>query len=219
MTAPTFHRWLAHAVARHAVGVLPRSRASWAVAMREEIRHIPDDHEALRWSLGCLRACYGERMRMTELLDFRVARWGMAFWMALQAWSDLFDGIFVLSYKLRALGITQFLGLRTEGDDYRRFIALMDETSIWEPAVSLSASMLYLAAMVQLLRRRRSAAGLFTAGLVLHTAQWIHGLATPAFVQAFSSAHLRRDALLYLITALLCMLLWQCNKSAQGRPQ
>jgi hypothetical protein len=80
--------------------------------------------------------------------------------MAIQAWSGVFDGFFDLSYKFGALGLTQFLGLRTEGDNYRRFIPLMNVTPAWEPVVSLLASAFYLAAMVQVLRRRRSATGL-----------------------------------------------------------
>ena len=85
---------------------------------------------------------------------------GVAFGMAIQAWSGVFDGFFDLSYKFGALGLTQFLGLRTEGDNYRRFIPLMNVTPAWEPVVSLLASAFYLAAMVQVLRRRRSATGL-----------------------------------------------------------
>jgi hypothetical protein len=154
-----------------------------------------------------------------RLLDFRIARWGIVFWMALQAWSGVFDGFFVLSYKFGALGLTQFLGLRTEGDNYRRFIPLMNVTPAWEPVVSLLASAFYLAAMVQVLRRRRSATGLIFAGLVLSVGLWVQTLATPVSVQAFTSAHLRRDALLYLITALIGMLLWEGNKSLRRSPQ
>jgi hypothetical protein len=72
-----------------------------------------------------------------RLLDFWIARWGIVFWMAIQAWSGVFDGFFVLSYKFGALGLTQFLGLRTEGDNYRRFIPLMNVTPAWEPVVSM----------------------------------------------------------------------------------
>jgi hypothetical protein len=102
MTSPTFHRRLAGAVVRHATSVLPRGRAAWAAAMREEIDHISDDHEALRWSLGCLRAGYSERIQIMRLLDFWIVRCGLAFWIALQALSGVFDGIFVLSYKFHA---------------------------------------------------------------------------------------------------------------------
>ena len=44
-------------------------------------------------------------MRLMRLLDFRIARWGIFFWMAIQAWSGVFDGFFVLSYKFGALGV------------------------------------------------------------------------------------------------------------------
>jgi hypothetical protein len=218
-TLPPFRRWLAEAVVRHAARILPRRRAVWAAAMREEICHISDDHEALRWSLGCLRTGYTERMRLLRLLDFVIVRLGIAFWVALQAWSGVFDGVFVLSYKLHALGITQYLGLRTEGDDYRRFIPLMNEMAVWKPVGSLLASALYLAAMVQVLRRRRSATGLFFAGLGLSVGLWVQTVVTPGFVRAFSSAHVRRDTLLYLITALLGMLLWEGNKPLERSPQ
>jgi hypothetical protein len=219
MARPTFHRLLADAVVRHATGVLPRGRAAWAAAMREEIRHMSDDRQALRWSLGCLRASYSERMQIMKLLDFWIVRLGLAFWIALQVLNGVFDGVFVLSYKFHALGFTRFLGLRTEGDDYRRFIPLMNGTPTWEPAVSLLASVFYLAAMVQVLRRHRSATGLFFAGLVLSVVLWVHTLATPAAVQAFSAAHLRRDALLYVVTALVGMMLWEGNRSPQRSPQ
>ncbi|HUX73015.1 MAG TPA: hypothetical protein VMV25_03875 [Steroidobacteraceae bacterium] len=184
--------------------------------MSEEIRNISDDHEALRWSLGCLQAGYSERMQIIRLLDFWIVRCGLAFWIALQALSGIFDGIFVLSYKFHALGITQFLGLRTEGDDYRRFIPLMNGTPVWGSIASLLASALYLAALVQVLRRRRSATGLFFAGLVLSVGLWVKTLATPA-VEAFSPAHLKRDALLYVITALLGLLLWEGGKAPRQR--
>jgi hypothetical protein len=42
--------------------------------------------------------------------------------------------------KLHALGVTRLLGARTEGDDYRRFIPLMDATPAWKPVMSLLAS-------------------------------------------------------------------------------
>ena len=154
-----------------------------------------------------------------KLLDLWIIRLGIAFWIMLQALSGVFDAVLVLSYKLHALRITEFLGLRTEGDDYRRFIPLMDGTSTWEAALPLLVSALYLAAIVQVFRRRRSAAGLLIAGLVLSAGPWIHGLGTPSFAQAFSPAHVRRDALLYFVTALLGVLLWQSNKSLQRPPQ
>jgi hypothetical protein len=212
---PTVLRRVTNALVRHTSRVLPASCATWATAMHEEVRNISDDGEALRWALGCLRTGYSERFRVMKLLDLRVVRWGMALWMSRQGISCLFDGCLVLSYKLQLLGITGFLGGQTEGDDYRRFIPVMDATRVWESAVSLLAAVLYIAVVVQILRRNRFAFALFTAAITLNLGLWIHDLSKPQFVQAFSSAHLQRDAMLYLITALLGVLLWQDKQVRQ----
>jgi hypothetical protein len=105
--------------------------------------------------------------------------------MALQAISGFFDGLVVLSYKLQLLEITSFLGVQTEGGDYRRYSRLMDATPVWGSAASLLSGVLYLAAVAQILRRKRS-------------------------------AHLRRDALLYLVIALLGALRWLGNGSMES---
>jgi hypothetical protein len=54
---------LAHALARHAVRVVPRHRAVWSEAMLNELDHLPRDQSALRWALGCLLVSYQERIR------------------------------------------------------------------------------------------------------------------------------------------------------------
>jgi hypothetical protein len=45
-------------LARHASGVLPRARSSWAEAMRRELDYIEDDRAALHWAIGCVMASY-----------------------------------------------------------------------------------------------------------------------------------------------------------------
>ena len=65
---PSRRRALAEAIARQLPRMTPRSRADWAEAMRSEISGIEDPGEALRFSLGCLRACARERLRSLELL-------------------------------------------------------------------------------------------------------------------------------------------------------
>jgi hypothetical protein len=205
--SPTLLRRLINLTVRHATRISPACRAPWAAAMREEVRNISDDSEALQWALGCLRTCYGERFGIMKPLDSRIARLGVGLWMAFQAISKLFDGSFVLSYKFQLLGVTRFLGLRTEGDDYRRFVPLLDATSTWEPIFSLVASGLYLACVVQFLRRRRSAGFFCGAALLLSSAQWFHNLNMPLFVQAFSPAHLHRDSLILSLTGLLLALM------------
>jgi hypothetical protein len=53
-------RWrrIALTLARHASGVLPRARSSWAEAMRRELDYIEDDRAALHWAIGCVVASY-----------------------------------------------------------------------------------------------------------------------------------------------------------------
>ena len=65
---PSRRRALAALIARQLSRIVPRARADWAEAMRGEIDGIEDPGEALRFSLGCLRACALERMRSLDLL-------------------------------------------------------------------------------------------------------------------------------------------------------
>jgi hypothetical protein len=145
-----------------------------------------------------------------RVLDFRSTRLCMALGMTFQAISCFFDGCLLLSYKLRLLGITKFLGLRTEGDDYRRLIPLMDATPLWSPVLALFAGTLYTVVAIKVLRQRKPAFGLLIAALALSAGQWIHELNNPLFTEAFSFPHLTRDALMYAVTALLAAVLaWQ----------
>jgi hypothetical protein len=154
-----------------------------------------------------------------KLLDFRIARLCIALWMTFQAMSCFFDGCLLLSYKLRLLGITKFLGLRTEGDDYRRFIPLMNATPLWSSVLALFAGMLYIVVAIQVLGRRKSAFGLLIAALALSAGQWIHELNNPLFTEAFSFAHLTRDAMMYAVTALLAaVLVWQPDTRPVAKP-
>ena len=58
----------------HAVKVLPTDRSEWAQAMSCEIDHLSDDRNAVGWALGCLLACYIERMTVMKTGDFRISR-------------------------------------------------------------------------------------------------------------------------------------------------
>jgi hypothetical protein len=48
-----------------------------------------------------------------------------------EAFRALFAPLMVLSYRLGDIGVTQALGGLTPGDDYRRFIPLMDTVPGW----------------------------------------------------------------------------------------
>jgi hypothetical protein len=50
----SFVRRLASRLIAHACRVLPKRRADWARAMRNEIEHLPTDYAALRWAVGAV---------------------------------------------------------------------------------------------------------------------------------------------------------------------
>jgi hypothetical protein len=62
-------------LAAHAEKILPRSRADWANAMRNEVHYISGNHAALKWALGCLFVSYRERMRTMIDSNPRISRW------------------------------------------------------------------------------------------------------------------------------------------------
>jgi hypothetical protein len=68
-------RHLAVRLAAHAEKALPRSRADWASAMRNEVHHISGNRAALKWALGCVFASYTERMRTMIASNPRISRW------------------------------------------------------------------------------------------------------------------------------------------------
>ena len=71
----TFLRRVAHALLARAARVMPGGRAAWIAAMTEEMHHIADDSDALRWALGCLAASYSERVNSMGLQE-RINRVG-----------------------------------------------------------------------------------------------------------------------------------------------
>ena len=55
--------------------VAPGERAEWAQAMTNELDYLSPDLSAVGWALGCLWACYAERIRaMVRSLD-SLPRW------------------------------------------------------------------------------------------------------------------------------------------------
>ena len=56
-------RGVARALVKHAAMVSPGERAEWAQAMTNELDYLSPDLSAVGWALGCLWACYVERIR------------------------------------------------------------------------------------------------------------------------------------------------------------
>ena len=70
MSVPhTIRRRIADLLVRQACRAMPTERQIWADAMQNEIRHVTDDRQCLRWALGCLLASYIERLRALQIFD------------------------------------------------------------------------------------------------------------------------------------------------------
>jgi hypothetical protein len=159
-------RPIAKALMRHAAGVMPSPE--WGVAMQNELEAIDDDRVALNWAIGCVIAGYNERLNaMLQTWYFRSA---LAFLIVLLALREFFAPLLIFAYRMEYLGLAHFLGLRTAGDDYRRLIPIMDATPSWVIALWMSAGVLYLVALWQMLRRTGASYRLFFLGGVFDLA-------------------------------------------------
>lgn len=71
MTPPlhTYMQRFSSSLAEHAVAVMPAARKDWARAMTAELASMDAGIERVRWSFGCLRAAYSERVRNFAGLD------------------------------------------------------------------------------------------------------------------------------------------------------
>jgi len=119
-------RRIALAIIGYAMRVVPPDRSSWARGMRQEIDYIDSDRSALGWAVGCLFAACRERVRAIDPLRTPLARSVLALMIGFEAFQALFAPMMVFSYRLGDIGVTRTLGGLTPGDDYRRFIPLMD---------------------------------------------------------------------------------------------
>lgn len=211
---PPLMRRLAFALLDHAGLVLPSSHSSWADAMKHEIHHINGDFEALTWAAGCVVASYVERSRLVNLIQTRGVRLLLALLILGQAAGLLFATALTIAYRLHYLGVARSLGAFTPGDDYRRFIPLMDATPWWLHGLLIAGSMLYLLAGRELLRNRRTAFLLFAAAWIAGAAGELIRHAMPEYRAAFSfpTPRFKRDILIpttqALVPVLVAAVLW-----------
>jgi hypothetical protein len=198
-------RRMAVALMEHAAHVLPAARSPWEEAMQHELHHIEGDLEALTWAVGCVFASYVERSKVMDVIYTWYARALLAVLIGSQVLSMLFATVLTAACRLHYLGVAAFLGGFTPGDDYRRFIPLMDATPWWIHGLWVAASVLFAASLWQLLRRRREAFLLFAAAWVLGTAGNLISQSMPAYREAFSFPVplFTRDYLIPAVTALV----------------
>jgi hypothetical protein len=103
----------------------------------------------------------------------------MALWIALLAVEVLFSAGIALTYKL---------GLFTEHFPYPRNVPLLEVTPLWEPMLALVSGVVFLLAVVLVLKRSRVAFG---------------AVAAPFAITA--------------VTILICLALWRDRKTSAAR--
>jgi hypothetical protein len=219
-SGPSFLRRIATALMKHAIRVLPSARSEWAEAMQHEIHHIENDREALTWAGGCVLASYAERSRVMSVMNSGWARAVLIPAIACEALNMLFATALTVAYRIHDLDAAAFLGSFTPGDDYRRFIPLMDATPWWIHGLWVTAAVLFLACALQLLRKRRAAFVLFAAAWVLGAAGNLISQSILAYREAFSfpAPMFLRDYFIPAVTALipvfLALALWAHSRCA-----
>jgi hypothetical protein len=219
-------RRFAFALMTHAADILPPARSAWADAMKQELHHIDSDFDAVTWAAGCVLASYVERTQVLHAVQSWFVRAPLALLIATQVLSMLFATVLTVAYRLDYLRLAAFMGGFTPGDDYRRFIPLMDATPWWNHALWIGASVLFLASGLQLLRNRASAFALFAVAWVLGAAGNMMSQSTPEYreVFSFSAPLFARDYLIPAMTAcipvLIAAALWAHGRCslADGTP-
>jgi hypothetical protein len=222
-------RRVASALMAHAADVLPPARSPWADAMRHELHHIESDLEALTWAAGCVLASYVERSRVMDIVQTWYVRGPLALLIVGQVLSMLFATVLTVAYRGNHLRVAAFLGGFTPGDDYRRFIPLMDATPWWIHGLWVAASALFFVSGWQLLRNRAAAFPLFAAAWVVGAIGNMISQSMPVYREVFSfpAPLFTRDyvvpAVSALVPVLIAVALWahgRCSledRTSQGQ--
>jgi hypothetical protein len=214
------YRRCAMMLARWASRLLTTDCASWGEAMRCEVEHIDDARVALRWAAGALWAA--GLQRTGKLLTSRWAACGIALCILLQALGMLFAPTLIIAWRLRWLQLDGFLGGQLPGDQYQRFIPLMNSTPLWQMALWIAVALLFLVAGWRLLRRGHGAFALFATAVLLvyasSSASWIDMEFHPALAAiyrhtfTFTKPNFRRDDLIptaqQVFPLLVAAILW-----------
>jgi hypothetical protein len=188
--------------------------------MVEELDHVESDREALIWAAGCLLAGLRERIKAMDVLQSRAARLLLAVPILFLTVRELFAPALTLAYFSRNTAVAQALGAQTPGDDYRRFIPLMEATPLWLQAVWVASGLLFLASAALLVFRRRSAFPVFVSALALDILGTLVEQSLPAYRETFSFAtpNPMRDVVIpaaqLAIPLAIAALLWLMSRRA-----
>jgi hypothetical protein len=139
----------------------------------------------------------------------------------------VFAQTMTLAWRLGATGVLGVMGAQTPGDDYHRFIPLLQLVPDWYVAAGFVAGALVLASAVQLVRRRPSAVILFVAGIVVgivaetlvHTVPGYNDAARQVF--QFKDVNTVRDMVIPIATqsipVFIAVSLWLATRGTRPR--
>lgn len=149
---------------------MPEAQRRWTLAARRELHAVEDDRAALRWALGALRTACAARWRSLRLFDRRSVRWGAAALSLCCGLTVLFPTLLTLAFRLRSTRLLDVLGQMTPGDDWRRFVPLMQQLPDWLHALLIAAGLCYVVCTLSILRRHNVAAIAPLLGVLLDLA-------------------------------------------------
>jgi hypothetical protein len=149
---------------------MPEPQRRWTVAARHELHAIADDRAALRWALGALRTACAARWRDLRLLDRGTVRWSAAALSLCCALTAIFPTLLTLAFHLQRTWLLDALGQMTPGDDWQRFVPLMQQLPAGLHALLLAAGFCYVVGTLGILGRRSAAAMAVLAGMALDLA-------------------------------------------------
>jgi hypothetical protein len=205
--------------------VLPESRTFWAAGMTNELAHIDDDRAALRWAMGGVMTAYLERA--SAVFGSAPVRWLLLLPLLFEVMQAVFAQTMALAWRMGATGVLGVMGEQTPGDDYHRFVPLLQLVPDWYVASGFLAGALVLASGVQLMRRRPSAVILFVAGIVvgLVAETLVHRVPgySDAARQVFQFKEMRtmRDLVIpitaQLIPVCMAVSLWLATRGTRAR--
>ena len=199
-----------------AMQLSPRERGEWTQAMCREVEEIPSEREALMWALGCLQASCHEKLKSMRPTNFWPVRWGMALWVALLAVDTLFYAGITLTYKL---------GIFAEHYPYPRNVHLLEVTPLWDPILALLSGVMFLWAIVLILRRRQLALQAVVAPFVVCLLLFAIRLGRPesGYLESLSIAYQKSHYFLMwpiaglVLTILICLALWHDRQTSAPR--
>ena len=156
-----------------------------------------------------------------DLLHTRTARIVLVLPVFFLAAREFLAPVLTLAYRLQGTGLAKLLGAVTPGDDYHRFIPLMNAIPFWLQGMWTASGILFLASAWLLLRNKKLAFDVFALALALELIAMVLEQATPGYRNAFSfsTPNFRRDVLIpianFAFPFLVAGVLWPITRPAR----